>query len=182
MAKPLADRKAKGAKPKRASPKTANAGARAKIKAEHAAQQQEDANEPVYDPVIASIILTRLADGETLNSICATEGMPASRTVRRWALDADHVFAPQYTRAREIGYHGMADECKDLVDDARNDWMERHGKDDAGWVANGEHIGRSRLRFEARKWLLSKALPKIYGDKLALTDADGGAFKVQFVA
>lgn len=25
---------------------------------------------------------------------------------------------------------------------------------------------RDRLRFDARRWLLSKALPKIYGDKL----------------
>lgn len=28
------------------------------------------------------------------------------------------------------------------------------------------HPSRDRLRFDARRWLLSKALPKIYGDKL----------------
>jgi len=29
-------------------------------------------------------------------------------------------------------------------------------------------VARDRLRVDTRKWLLSKALPKIYGDKLAL--------------
>jgi hypothetical protein len=40
--------------------------------------------------------------------------------------------------------------------------------DDTGWLVNGENLQRSRLRVDTRKWLLSKALPKIYGDKLAL--------------
>jgi hypothetical protein len=31
-----------------------------------------------------------------------------------------------------------------------------------------EHIARSRLRFEARQWVISKILPKTCGDKLQL--------------
>ena len=30
---------------------------------------------------------------------------------------------------------------------------------------NGEHVQRSKLRYEGRRWLASKALPRIYGDK-----------------
>lgn len=60
----------------------------------------------------------------------------------------------------------MADELLEVADDARNDWMERHGEEDAGWVVNGEHIQRSRLRVDTRKWMLSKALPKVFGDKV----------------
>jgi hypothetical protein len=30
---------------------------------------------------------------------------------------------------------------------------------------HGDVTDRSRLRVESRKWLLSKALPKVYGDK-----------------
>ena len=118
-----------------------------------------------YDPDLAKEILERLADGETLSSICQDERFPASRTVRRWALDPDHEFSPLYTHARKIGYHYMADELLDISDDSRNDWMERHGKDDAGWTTNGDHVQRSRLRVDTRKWLLSKALPKVYGEK-----------------
>jgi hypothetical protein len=59
----------------------------------------------------------------------------------------------------------MADELMEIADDGRNDWMERHGEEDPGWQVNSEHIQRSRLRVDARKWTLSKVLPKIYGDK-----------------
>jgi hypothetical protein len=176
----LAPKKKRGA-PKGGSPKTAPKAPRDKIRAEAAAELEL---EPVYDEQIAAIILRRLARGETLNSICKTEGMPPHPTVRRWALDDVHDFAAKYSRARELGYHAMADELIDIMDDGRNDWMERHDSEgnSTGWQVNGEHVQRSRLRVEGRKWLLSKALPKIYGDKLALTDADGGSLKIQMVA
>ena len=34
-----------------------------------------------------------------------------------------------------------------------------------GWAVNGEHIARSRLRVDTRKWLLSKCLP-MFGDRI----------------
>jgi hypothetical protein len=72
-------------------------------------------------------------------------------------------------RARESGYHKMADELLEIADDASNDFMERKGKDgEAVMVVDHDHIARSRLRVDTRKWLLSKALPKVYGDKLEL--------------
>lgn len=92
--------------------------------------------------------------------------MPDDRTVRNWALDKEHVFYPQYARAREFAYHAMADDLLEIADDGRNDWMEKQGEDDAGWLANGEHLQRSRLRVDTRKWMLSKVLPKVYGDKM----------------
>ena len=60
----------------------------------------------------------------------------------------------------------MADELLEIADDGSNDWMMRQHSGDQSYAANGEHIQRSRLRLDTRKWLLSKALPKIYGDKL----------------
>ena len=39
-------------------------------------------------------------------------------------------------------------------------------------------MARDRLRTDKRQWLLSKALPKIYGDKLAIGgDADTDPIK-----
>ena len=93
--------------------------------------------------------------------------MPGESTVRGWALDDREGFSAQYTRAREIGYHAMADEVLEIADDGRNDWTERqNGESEVTRAVDHEHLGRSRLRFDARRWLLSKALPKIYGDKL----------------
>lgn len=134
-----------------------------------------------YTSEIAASICAGLAEGRSLRDVCSDEGMPSESTVRTWALDDREGFSAQYTKAREVGYHAMADELMDIADNGSNDWMERRGSEDAGWVANGEHIQRSRLRVDARKWMLSKVLPKVYGDKQTLehTGADGGPIKTQ---
>ena len=122
----------------------------------------------------ASAICERLAEGESLRSICRSEGMPSRAEVFRWlADDANAAFRDQYTRAKEFGIEALADDIQEISDDARNDWMERNGKDDPGWQANGEHIQRSRLRVDSRKWILSKLAPKKYGDKLDLNHSGG---------
>jgi hypothetical protein len=53
-----------------------------------------------YSDEIGDSICDRLRDGETLNSICKTEGMPSEAAVRLWASE-DTPFAAQYARARE---------------------------------------------------------------------------------
>lgn len=75
----------------------------------------------------------------------------------------------------------MADETLEICDDGSNDWLERQGEDEKRtYVLNGEHVQRSRLRVDTRKWLLSKALPKIYGDKITTEHSgpDGGPIEV----
>lgn len=126
-----------------------------------------------FTKAIADKICEQLAIGLTLREACKSEELPAESTVRLWALEDRDGFSAQYARAREIGYQTMADELLEISDDGRNDWMERNGEDDRGWVANGEHMGRSRLRVDTRKWLLSKALPKLYGDKITATHEAG---------
>lgn len=126
-----------------------------------------------YSKLIADTICEKLAEGFTLREVCKSEEFPAESTVRLWALEDRDGFSAQYARAREIGYQAMADELLEISDDGRNDWMERNGEDDRGWVANGENMGRSRLRVDTRKWLLSKALPKLYGDKITATHEAG---------
>lgn len=121
----------------------------------------------MFSQEIADAICERLADGESLRSICRSEGMPSRSEVFRWLADDENAkFRDQYARAKEFGIEALADDIMEISDDARNDWMERGGAEDAGWVANGEHIQRSRLRVDARKWMLSKLAPKKYGDKL----------------
>lgn len=116
---------------------------------------------------VADAICERLIGGESLRTICQTEGMPDKATVCRW-LAVNEAFRDQYARARELQADILADETLDIADDGSNDWMEKFGKDgDAiGWQVNGEAINRSRLRVDARKWYASKLAPKKYGDKI----------------
>lgn len=121
-----------------------------------------------YTKALANKICKHLAQGQTLRSICRMEGMPPESTVREWVVDDRNGFAAQYARARDIGLDAMADELMDVADDARNDWMLREDPDNPGFNFNGEHVQRSRLRVDTRKWYLSKLAPKRYGDRTHL--------------
>jgi hypothetical protein len=114
-----------------------------------------------YSDEIADIILERLKMGESLKSICSTDDMPAEATVREWAGDFSRPFSSNYVRAREQGYLVLADQLEEF--------------------ASGEELGerrfepgvvqRHRLQVDTRRWLLSKMLPKVFGDKVDLTSA-----------
>ena len=110
---------------------------------------------------LADRICEELADGKSLRTVCLADDMPDKRTVFRW-LRTNEAFCHQYTRAKEESADALSDEMLDIADDGTNDWIET----EAGLSANQEHIQRSRLRIETRKWIASKLKPKKYGDKL----------------
>lgn len=134
----------------------------------------------LYTEEIGKEICDRLADGESLRSICLDERMPDERSVRRWAADAEHPISPQYARAREAGVRKLEDELLEISDDGTNDYMLRKRGEDTVEVVNHEHIQRSKLRVDTRKWILSKMLPKVYGEKVQaeVTGKDGGPIEV----
>lgn len=113
----------------------------------------------------ADIICERLADGESLREICGADDMPSRASVFRW-LGSQEEFRNQYERAREAQADLLADEITDIADDGSNDWMKRQREDGStDDVLNHEHIARSKLRIDARKWVAAKLKPKKYGDK-----------------
>lgn len=136
----------------------------------------------------ADAICKRLAEGESLRGICLSDEMPDASTVFRWlASEAETYkgFREQYARAREAQADYYAEEIIQISDDGTNDWMERRSEAEkgagveTGWVLNGEHVQRSRLRVDARKWFASKVAPKKYGDKIVQEHSgpDGGSIK-----
>lgn len=130
-----------------------------------------------YTPELADFILEKLAEGISLREICREyEQTPDESTVRKWAVNDVEGFRDRFVTAKMLGHESMADEIFDIADDGRNDWMTRHNERSgtSEEVPNTEHMNRSRLRVDTRKWYLAKVLPKIYGEKLALTGADGG--------
>lgn len=114
-----------------------------------------------YSPELGASICERLADGESLKSICDTEDMPSKSSVYLW-LTRHQEFSDMYTRAREDQADTLADEIIDIADDSTHDM---HVNADGDEVVNHDHINRSRLRVDARKWVAAKLKPKKYGDK-----------------
>lgn len=125
---------------------------------------------------VQTSICERMIEGESLRAICSDDDMPAASTVFRWLGD-DEGFREQYARAREAQADAIFDEILEIADDGRNDYVEKLRQDGGKDTAfDAEHVQRSRLRVDARKWVASKLAPKKYGDDLRLrhADADGG--------
>jgi len=127
-----------------------------------------------YNQDISDKICERIADGESLRTICSDDDMPNKATVFRW-LAKFPAFSDQYARARDTQAEAIVDEILNIADDGTNDWMERRNGDgeNIGWQENGEALRRSVLRIDARKWMAGKLKPKKYGDKVQHTGADG---------
>lgn len=119
----------------------------------------------IYTQELAMTICRRIAEGESLRSICRDDGMPSVSTVMLWALSMPQ-FSEQYTRARELQAEVHIDEIIDIADDGHNDYMLKNHGDNVAWVENGEALRRSQIRIEARKWTAAKLLPKKYGDRI----------------
>ena len=111
-------------------------------------------------PALIDTIMARLAAGESLRSILRSDGMPTMTSVMRW-LAEDKALREQYARAREVQAETLFDEILDIADDGSNDWIET----DKGRILDHEHVQRSKLRIDARKWMAAKMAPKKYGDK-----------------
>jgi hypothetical protein len=134
-----------------------------------------------YTPETAAAICDRLSEGLSLREVCGDEAMPAMSTVFRWLADQAG-FREQYARAREAQADYFAEEILEIADDGSNDWMDRAiGNGRVITVPDHEHISRSKLRVDARKWLMAKLAPKKYGERVAaeLTGKDGGPIQTE---
>lgn len=168
---------------KTSKPKTTKSG-----KPSKAGQMNGKRGRPTgYTPPLGRAICKMIAAGMSLREVCARPRIKArcsDWTVRSWAINPTHEFSSQYMRARDVSYHRMADDIIEIADDSRNDYVERKNNSGETVIAfDAEAVRRSHLRLEARKWLLSKALPKLYGDKLhtELTGPNGGPLQTQDV-
>lgn len=113
-------------------------------------------------------ICERIAQGQSLREISKDPDMPSQVSFFKW-VGNDEKLAKQYARAREAQADLIFDEILEIADDATNDWMDRNSEDESVRVVDHEHVQRSRLRIDARKWMAGKLAPKKYGDKLDAT-------------
>ena len=119
----------------------------------------------LYSQELADRICDQLSDGRSLRSICLADDMPAKITILMW-LRSKPEFQNQYARAKDESADALADEIIDISDDSTNDYVTRlnYNGPNPERVVDAEHINRSRLRVDTRKWIASKLKPKKYGD------------------
>jgi hypothetical protein len=91
--------------------------------------------------------------------------IPAVSTLMLW-LKEDSVFSEQYTYAKQLQAELMVDEAMAIADDDSKDIIKIDLDGIEIEKIDHEHINRSRLRVDVRKWHASKLAPKLYGDKI----------------
>lgn len=130
-------------------------------------------------PEVAAKICEAIAAGGTIRQVCAPEDMPAPSTVYL-EIVRNEVFSEQYRIAREAQTARWEDELLEIADDGSNDWMERRREDGSTQlVGDYEHMARSKLRVDTRKWIMSKRLPKKYGERVQAEHSGPGGGPIQ---
>lgn len=102
---------------------------------------------------------------------------PAKSVIYR-ELAKNEAFRDKYAQARQLQAEAMADEILRIADDGSNDLMTIVKGDQSYEMENKEVVNRSRLRVDTRKWLMSKLLPKKYGERLELENKHSGSVEV----
>lgn len=126
-----------------------------------------------YTDELAAAICLRVADGESLRSVCRDPAMPAMSTVFKW-LNEQKVFSEQYARAKETAADAMAEDIQEIADEAPRMTTNKHGAD---IVDNGFETFR-KTRIDTRKWIASKLKPKKYGEKVDAKIEHSGSITV----
>jgi hypothetical protein len=121
-----------------------------------------------YDRETGELVLARIANGELLNRIGEEDEMPSAAAVRSWVITDVDGFASRYAHARELGWHWHAEEIATLSDRCRVGAKIKTSADGVE-IQTADMVERTKLQIDTRKWLLSKMLPKVYGDKLELS-------------
>ena len=131
-----------------------------------------------YDPQVAADICMSISTcTNSLESILASnEIFPSKPAFYRWMLDHSEL-RDLYAHAKEEQLQILADEIQPIADTPQmGEIITVRGEERE--VKMCDMLEHRKLRIDSRKWLLSKLAPKKYGDKTALTGADGGAIQI----
>ena len=117
------------------------------------------------------IVFSKMAKGESCFAIFKekNEDLPGKSMFDNWIKEP--LISDRYARAKEQRAEYIFEDILNIADDSTKDTLHT----DRGEVENKEWVNRSRLRIDSRKWMLSKMMPKTYGDKLDFTT---GGYKV----
>lgn len=120
-----------------------------------------------FSEELADSLCERIADGESLRSICRGDDMPNKSTVFRWLVEYPD-FATKYAHARECQADSLADEIVLIADTPHPGVKTKTNEKGEVETTEGDMIEHRRLRISARQWTAEKLRPKKYGPKLEI--------------
>lgn len=132
------------------------------------------AGKSTFTKEIGDKICERIAEGESLRSICLDDDMPCLTTVRNWLTKGDMKegdeyvsFLLHYARAREDQADYFFDQGVDLIKKMQSKEIDPN---------------TGRVSFDILRWSAGRMKPKKYGDKVDLDLGGNVTIKVNDVA
>lgn len=117
--------------------------------------ERREGRPTIYSDELAAVILTRLAQGESLRSVCRDPLMPSHRCILAWVngatASAPKTFASQYAEARALGAEYRFDGLREIASD------------------ESRTVPRATLMVHTEQWALARQYPHLYGDKQTVT-------------
>lgn len=113
-----------------------------------------------HTPEMRDEICARLADGQSLRSICRDDHMPALSTVLLWVVHDREGFSDHYHRAREAAGYAHADEALSLRYELRDGSLDPQ---------------TAKVILDALKWGAERMAPKKHSTRQEVdhTSSDG---------
>ncbi|WP_373693904.1 hypothetical protein [Parafrankia sp. BMG5.11] len=114
-----------------------------------------------YDPLLASEVCEAraMSDHGLCKTLAARPDLPSWSTVTRWMREVP-AFDEAMTRARDLWLERKADGLCDLAGEARA-------------ASTSHEVQAIKLAVDTRKWMLSKLMAPVYGDRLDVTSKGG---------
>jgi len=131
-------------------------------------------------------ILARIDTGWSLaKSLADVEGAPTKMVWYNW-IRRDPELNQQYQEAKLRGYLALVDEVHEIADTPRIGQTRTETRDNNGVsvkVVEEDMLGHRNLQISVRKWLLTKLLPKVFGDKITqeMSGPDGSPVSISNV-
>lgn len=143
-----------------AKPRTENSAPDIPVKKKSHAKKAKHPDDLINKPgveltlEIMRKICGRVAQGEALYKICDTPGFP-SRTEFYYRCGSIKEYAEIYNQALALRGEKFADELTILADEGRGE--------------TSEEIQAIKLQVNTRQWIVSRLLPKKYGDRMTVS-------------
>lgn len=119
-----------------------------------------------YDPKLVEAMLAQIAEGNPASKVCKEHNV-SRNSFNEWVKRKE--WSDKYARAVDDRAYKIFEEILEIADDKSEDVIIIDGKK----YINSEFVQRSRLRIDARKWFLSKMLPRKFGEKIDITTNGG---------
>ena len=126
----------------------------------------------IYNFKIAEKLCLLIATtSQGLEHICRqNRDLPRQPTIYRW-LSAHPEFRERYALAREQQAQILFDQIVEIADTPKEGAVVIT-RGDRREERVGDMTEHRRLQIDARKWVLSKLLPKKYGDRIEFTESE----------